>query len=630
MAKLYSEGDIVTNKNTGEQLILRGGKWEAVTKPKVAAPSEGFEQQRTTGGMAWLEAPLRGMTFGVSDPIIAAGRAASIFDSRPFSEAYKEERAAIEAGKQQLGGWGMAAELAPAVATGVAGARYLPRLFQRNPFVTSPITGATAGGIYGASQAQPGEELGGFQRGAGIGAVMGPAGQALGSLTGRVISPMARGIANIRRPFEQQRAATLLSRDVLEPTGMSVAQTAEEMMKRGPGTMPMEVVGEAGTLAGMKASQASVAARQRIRTAVDKRLAGKWNRLRGDVQRLMGKTGNKFFKTVEDVKKRRAAEASPFYERAYKQSVDEEAIINLAGKWSKYIDEGMPSEGIPAQSGTKIESFIKRKIKALSSPEGVKSGIGDLDNVQDDFWATAQQLRKNNKGRQARILTIMHRDLVDTMEEASPDYAQARALYRSDSAVIDAMNLGRSILKDDAEITEMALSNMSKSEHDAYLTGAAKALRDATATKPPGFFTRNPLIQERLGHAFPDGEALDEFLNLSLTREARISELSSKILHGSNTAEKTMAQREGLGVAVEEFAQGQRTQAIRTIAGQIFPILKGKYPEGVANELASLLTVGNVDQFIKLASMKLDSDDVAAIIRVLGTAGQTGAVIGVQ
>ena len=254
--------------------------------------------------------------------------------------------------------------MVPAMLTGVGAARYLPQAALRHPFLTAPATGAAAGGIYGGAQAptlDPEQIASEAARGAGIGALAGPAGQAIGAGAGHVIAPLARTFMGRGTP---QRAATVLQRDVVEPTGMLPQEIAREMAERGPGTMPLEVTGEAGMLAAMRAVQAAPAARQKLRTAVDKRLAGKWPRLKSDVKRLMGKGGEKFQKSLDDAVARRRAEAKPYYQQAFKETVDPANVAELQTIWNSYIDEGIPEINFAALSGSpRLASLAKKQLR---------------------------------------------------------------------------------------------------------------------------------------------------------------------------------------------------------------------------------------------------------------------------
>lgn len=438
---------------------------------------------------------------------------------------------------------------------------------------------------------------------------------------------VGRSVANRSNP---QRAAAIVQRDILEPNMMSVQDVATEMGKRGPGTTPLEVTGEAGTRVAMQATQVSTKARQQIRDTVDTRLAGKWNRLRGDVRRLMGgKSGEKFHKRFDDIVKKRRAEAKPLYERAFMDRVEEENINALAGRWDSYITQGIPDINFPALSGSpRLRSVVKSASKALEKGEGFKDKVGDLDLVQRELMAKSKAFKRGGQNDKALVMDKLREDLLSITDNASDAYRQARKVYRDESAIMDAMQSGRGILREDAEITQGMLNNMSKAEHDAYLFGAAKSLRDATATKTPGFFQRNPLVQERLAHAFPDEKSLNEFLDVSLAREARLSELSTKVLHGSMTAEKTAANTQGLAMAAQELATGQNITLGIRILGAITGVLNRKYPPEVAEELSRVLTTEGADEFARRASLRLSADDVAGLTRILSGAASTGAVIG--
>jgi hypothetical protein len=241
----------------------------------------------------------------------------------------------------------------------------------------------------------------------------------------------------------------------------------------------------------------------------------------------------------------------------------------------------------------------------------------------DDMIDTA---KRQGQGNRARVLVGAKKELLDMMDNASPSYAEGRKLFSGDSSVIDAMKLGRTVLREDAEITEMTLKAMSSAERDAYLVGAAKALRDAAGSKSPQSFYRHGGIRERLAFAFPNEKSLDEFINVSLTREARLGELSGKILHGSQTQPRQNAV-ESLAVDATDFLAGNSAQSGIRMVGKIRNMMKGKYSEEVVEELTNLLLEDDPKVFADKMSQVLKPEDFNQMRQMFTTSGR---VIGAE
>ena len=119
---------------------------------------------------------------------------------------------------------------------------------------------------------------------------------------------------------------------------------------------------------------------------------------------------------------------------------------------------------------------------------------------------------------------------------------------------------------------------------------------------------------------------MDEFINVSLTREARLGELSTKILHGSQTHGRQTAV-ENLAIDATDFMSSGSPQSGIRLVGKIRNLMKGKYPEELTEELTTLLLEDNPKMFADKMGKVLKPEDFAQMRQIFTT---TGTVIGAE
>lgn len=607
------------NPQTGEQIEWDGKAWVPVAPPSPPPPPAPESAPATFGDI--LGGVNRGASLGLSEMAIPAGTAAykALTEGAPFGETYAREKQSRydQAQKFRAGHpWvNLGSEMTGGGMLGMAGGmKSTLGWAAKHPFLASVPAGAAYGGIYGGATAPPGEALPGAGQGAAVGAVAGPIGYGLGR-------GIQGAIAGARRAMTP-KASRILQREVLDPAGITGEGAAAAMQKSGPGTTALEVTGTPGMRMAQGITGKSPAAAQRIRNVVDSRLAGRWERIQGDMKRLLGKEGGTFHKEFKQIAERRANQASPYYKAAREDSVNSEQargyLDYLKGEMAQY--EGTTLGG----ALSKVQRMMAKTVKGKKV---VKTNVGtELHAVKmqmDDMIDTAV---RQGQGNRARVLMGAKNELLSMMDKASPNYSKGRELFSGDSSIMNAMELGRKVLREDAEVTQMALQNMSQGEKDAYLVGAAKALRDAAGSKPPQSFYRHGGIKERLAFAFPDEKSLDEFLNVSLTREAKLGELSTKILHGSQTQPRQEAV-EGLAMGVEDFFEGQPAASGLRIIRAIRNTMKGQYSDEMIQELTDLLVEDRPEVFAKRASQVLKPEDFVQMRKMFT---MTGMVIGAE
>src|SRR5690606_20036182 len=122
---------------------------------------------------------------------------------------------------------------------------------------------------------------------------------------------------------------------------------------------------------------------------------------------------------------------------------------------------------------------------ADGNPETTLASLHEVKLALDDMIESAT--RDSSMGRTARRELIGVRDdLLSIIDEAAPIYAEARAAFAGPSASIEAIERGRSFIREDAEVTAAELANLSDADRYFFLSGAMRAIRDRIGGRSDG------------------------------------------------------------------------------------------------------------------------------------------------
>jgi len=147
-------------------------------------------------------------------------------------------------------------------------------------------------------------------------------------------------------------------------------------------------------------------------------------------------------------------------------------------------------------------------------------------------------------------------EFVELMDTANPMYGRARAFYAGDSAVMEAMKIGRGFLREDPDELAATILRMNKSEKEAFRLGALQNLQDQfDLSVESANIARNVMKSQRrrqlLRLAFPDGEE---------------GKASFEVFMDNLSRESNMAVTERAGM---NSATAQRSELIGTIRNQV-------------------------------------------------------------
>lgn len=497
--------------------------------------NQGFWGQMATAGATAMEGvPVLGAYMrdaaGMGDPVqreIAERRL----------DQFAEERPKTTTGLQIAGG---VSAIAPAVAAapvafGAGGGGLL----------TNTALSGASGTVIGAvdSAARSGgdtkETIEGAALGGGLG-LLGPV-AALGvGKIGRGVGQLFKGSTGRARSGADELIGRALERD-----GLSIDDAVDRMRELGPEALPADIAPNLRQQAeGLASIQGT--AQKTVRDALASRGAGAGKRITGALDEALGQPVNTL-QTADDIIAQRSAAATPLYEAARSKpmpfSRDLESLLNrpamqqaLAQAQKLAANEGMVSKQWFANVAGDGATFM-RNVPDVRQLDYTKRALDDMiDSVGP--WT--------NEGR---VLTGLKNELTRIVDDAVPEYAQARQAFAGPSGVINAMESGKSVFKNRQTPEEIrrTLVGMGEAEKDAFLQGARAAVADIMGTARNDANAAKALFErgynrEKLALLIGDEQAAQ--LLSRLRAERTFSETANQVVGNSRTAPRQDVIRE--------------------------------------------------------------------------------------
>jgi hypothetical protein len=221
---------------------------------------------------------------------------------------------------------------------------------------------------------------------------------------------------------------------------------------------------------------------------------------------------------------------------------------------------------------------------------------------------------------------------IDLLDASNPAYKRARNYWADDTAVLDAMNEGRSIFsKKPADLDALLndVKTMSKSEKDALRLGTMQSLLDrlggaqtgdtmvSAVGNPAMDVLKNPKNVRIIRATFDTDEAgknaYNKFMS-NLMSEVEMKTTSKVVLQGSQTAGRTEAIR-----AIKEGAQRElpvisMAQFVTRALQRDFADMGDQQLKATASEIARVLTTSDPTKLQKIAK-ELAGNDIRTVLR---------------
>ena len=349
-----------------------------------------------------------------------------------------------------------------------------------------------------------------------------------------------------------------------------------------------------------------------------------------------------YFSKLDDVTTGMRQRANTVYEKAYEhgsvddagierilQEEDVKAAFDAAVKNSeKYIASAEAKIKSGDLTGPDPDTF---RLTQIYEPQFDAAGklagharvgqlpdVRTLDYVKQALDRRITSLYANKQGGEADALKELRNTLVERLDAKVPAYAAARAQYKGDIEIVQALEQGRD---DIARMRPQELQKLwrgkdalSAGEKEAFKTGMLQRLlqpiEDASGNRN---FAQQIIGSEawrsKLKTVLPPGEY--RLLEASLKREAELFKGRSDILGGSATARRVASKEDldsaieggklsdvvdmisrgrggliGAGIAALDYAR--RANVSDAVYTQLARVLKTGGPEDIANVLRSL------------------------------------------
>jgi len=351
--------------------------------------------------------------------------------------------------------------------------------------------------------------------------------------------------------------------------------------------------------------------------------AGSRERVGQQVRR--GVSDKKFYEEEGEMLSNLRRNADTVYERAYAVGDIDDPVINRVLQEPEF-------QGFFNRAKDILE---KKRLAAELDPEGDPSqftlkpiydpqtggmvatpDVRTLDYIKQGIDAQIGELFKAGKSAEARALKDLRNQFVNRLDNLVPEYKMARAEYKGDIEVLDALRLGRDEFnKMDPEQVQALMKGMSKGELDAFRTGVARNLFDQIMDPTTNIDAARKLIgspsTRAAIEAVVETPAQRELFMAALQRETELFKAANRMLAGSPT-EKRRAMRESLedrpGVA-EAAAETLSRGWMGSVMQGVLSLLRRGVPDEYYQELANLLKTG-------------DPAEIAAVVKLLEEAAQ--------
>ena len=484
------------------------------------------------------------------------------------------------------------------------------------------------GGIGASTADNPLDVLSDAAKSAAMGGAFGAGSQPVMSVLGaggRQV--MARVSPTSANTYAQQKVAEALIRDRPEDLASSALNRAQTRLARlGPEARIADVGGKSTrNLLDVQATLPGTTT-EAVERAIRERQATRAGRLMTAADESLGTQGAQYLSKLDDFSAQRFNESRPYYAAIDKATAKvDDALADVLNK----------SQSVQGSAELLFRTKTGQTIDLAQLQPGQTVPMNVLDSLKQSLYDTSQTLRRSGSNAQASAYDDVRQQLIGVLEKQSPKiggqsaYTMAMKTWAGPSQMIDAAEIGRSVMRGDILDVQQATKALSPSEIDAFRIGALQALRQSTGTEAGQTsllkMWKEPATQERLKAAFGDNYRT---FAASVAKEARLKGLESTG-RGSQTAARLAGTADldiaPLGQAVAAASTGSPTgiiAAATNLANQT------RTPEAVRNEIGRILLSRDPQQLQKLEEVIRrvnESRSRAAGVAGFG-AGQAGVI----
>jgi len=482
--------------------------------------------------------------------------------------------------------------------------------------------GATTGAVSGAGYADDGDRA--------AGAI---AGSVMGGVLGAATPPALRGIQGAAgwlrsRLFPTEASATKRATQLVAEsaarTGMTPQQIEAAVARDRAVGVPATVANVAPALERRARGVAKTGGTgsERITEVMGAQKAGSAT-LPGAPERVMQQVQTAlqpgdYFDDLANLRQTMRTKAAPYYDAAYAHGeVADPDVL-------KFLELPQFQQGV--QEAKKLLAAEGRELPMAKVVDPVSGETVDrlaptvevLDQVKRGLDALIEKETDTLTGKTSslgRIYVQKKNEFLDALDQAVPEYAQARAVYRGDAEVMDAMRSGmEKFPRMKHEEVAALVRGFSDAEKEAFKTGVARnlysvAMEPKTSVDTAGRIIGSREMQDKLRPLFASDAQFDLFKS-ALVRESQLFKTASRVLGGSDTAENLQMIRE-----INEEGGGWLMDTLESMATGT------GWGRSIANSALRFMNKAQVNDktAAKMADMLMSSDpaDVAAVVRAL-------------
>jgi len=553
-----------------------------------------------------------GLTFAFQDEIVGGLRGA-LSPNLTMKEGIDLERKALkqyqEKNPLESLGYEVGGAVIPAIAT-FGGSTPLTTA----KVGTSAAKAGASGFAYGAGSGE------GLQDKLTQGAITAPFGAATGAATTILSKPFTKIGKTIKDAFESpvkkgEKEAVKLVKQALEYDKTNIDEAIKYILERSGKEFSLADIGPSSRA---YLDAVNVLPGPGKKTAMDfliKRNGGALNRIKSDLTDVFGEQGSYFdtYKALETVRK---SSGQKMYQNAFETKVPATTELTSLMKTDVMQDALNKAYKIANAQKVKLPNLVIGKNGKLYTQKGAE--VTDIDTKflhyiklgLDDSIYTSKSPTSGVGKTLLRANTEIKNEFLDYLDSNNPAYKAARNQWAEKSAIMDALDSGRNILKPSTNVDELAdeITRMSQSEKLAFRNGVMNTIIDkmessvfdATSGRGTNLaynIVKTPKNKKLLRLTFPStpqGEkSFNKFMS-KLNDEIQIKDTANTVVGNS----ATVGRAEALGQIKKIVEPGdiQNLSPVGLIYGLFKSDYKGASEEAsiaAANKLAQMLTETN-------------------------------------
>lgn len=292
------------------------------------------------------------------------------------------------------------------------------------------------------------------------------------------------------------------------------------------------------------------------------------------------------------------------------------------------LDIQIPKTKTVLINGTKKE--VPTELKDLSP----RAFNYVLDNMKKQLDAQIQSAIKKKDWGKVSQLTQLKDEFISVLDDVNPDYKTAREFFSGEQALMNALDIGRSVFKNKLTLENIQtfMKNATPSEKEHFRLGVSTFIQDqlesGSISSVKGLLSKD--FQSRLKAAWPDIDSFNKFVSTVKT-EIGMAEGASRMTPSPSVAQEEGVFRTAVSAPVAGRVVGGRTASGLAVGlGDIIRRLQGKMDPQEALEVTKMLLSSTPDErmatLLRLEnSGKINRNMFTDILSGLGSIGRFSA-----